>query len=128
MVSVALGKRRGRKVRGNSSIIGVALSGRRVEDVKRSFAEKEPDPVDELCQSLFARVTEAVIGHQTEDWPGYYDRLGGVVCLVIAQSDLATESKAVLRRRLIQHVLELEKWWPPSNQGTRAHQLHEGRS
>ena len=110
-----MGKRRGRKVRSNSPIIGVALSGHRVEGLKRSFVEKEPDPVDELCQSLFARVTEAVIGHQTEDWPGYYDRLGGVICRVIAQSDLATESKAVLRRRLIQHVLELEKWWPASS-------------
>lgn len=116
-------------MRGNPSIIEVARSGHLVEELKQSFAAKEPDPIDELCQSLFARVTEAVISHQTEDWPGYYDRLGGVVCRAIAQSDLATEAKAVLTRRLIQHVLELEKWWPSSYQGgTRGYQLREGRS
>jgi hypothetical protein len=90
----------------------VVLSRHRVKNLKQSFADKEPDPIDELCQSLFARITEAVMDHQTDDWPRYYHKLGGVVCRSIAQSDLAVASKVLLTRRLMQHVLELEKWWP----------------
>ena len=84
----------------------------RGEDFVRSFVAKEPDPLDELCQSLFARITETVISHQTEDWVRYYDKLCAVVCRVVSQSDLNNAAKAVLTRRLIDHIVELEKWWP----------------
>jgi hypothetical protein len=88
------------------------VSASRGEDFVRSFVAKEPDPLDELCQSLFARITETVISHQTEDWVRYYDKLCAVVCRVVSQSDLNNAAKAVLTRRLIDHIVELEKWWP----------------
>ena len=68
--------------------------------------------MDELCQSLFARITETVISHETKDWAGYYDKLLVLVCRVIAQTKLSEETKPILTRRLIDHIIELEKWWP----------------
>jgi hypothetical protein len=91
----------------------VVLAARLHESISRSCAAKETaDPVDKLCRILFARITETVIAHDTEDWPGYYDKLWALVCRVVAQSDCTAEAKADLTRRLIEHVLELEKWWP----------------
>ncbi len=91
--------------------IDVVVADRR-DDLVRSFAAKEPDPLDELCQSLFARITETVISHETEDWARYYDRLRVLVFRVVSQSDLNNAAKAVLTRRLIDHIFELETWWP----------------
>ncbi len=91
--------------------IDVVVAGRR-DDFVRSFAAKKPDPLDELCQSLFARITETVISHETEDWARYYDKLRVLVCRVVSQSDLNKAAKAILTRRLIDHIVELEKWWP----------------
>jgi hypothetical protein len=70
------------------------------------------DSLDELCRTLFARITECVINHETEDWPGYYDKLCATVCQVVAQSDLGSDAKSLLTRRLIEHVMELQRWWP----------------
>jgi hypothetical protein len=66
------------------------------KDISRTFPAKESDPIDEFGRVLFARVTETVISHETEDWPSYYDRLCALVCRVIAQSGLRARS---------------EKWW-----------------
>jgi hypothetical protein len=110
--SVALGKPGGAQLSGNSEGIELVLAERRDDGFTQSFAGKEPNPIDELCQSLFARMTETVISHETEDWPGYYEKLCLVVRQVVARSGLSIEAKAVLTRRLIEHVVELEKWWP----------------
>ena len=90
----------------------VVLADGREEDVLRSLAAMEPDALDELSQSLFARITETVVSHEPEDWAMYYDRLCVVVCRVVAQSRQSDMAKTVLTRRLIEHVIELEKWWP----------------
>ena len=97
---------------GNGQETDLVLAGHLDEEITRSFAAKETDPIDDLCRVLFARITETVISHETEDWFGYYDKLCALVCRVVAQSDLNAELKAVLTRRLIEHVVELEKWWP----------------
>ena len=109
--SVAPGNQGG-AVSGNSEGIELVLAEHRDDGFLQSFAGKEPDPIDEMCQSLFARITETVISHETEDWPGYYDKLCLVACRVVSRSGLSNEAKAVLTRRLIEHVVELEKWWP----------------
>ena len=70
------------------------------------------DALNDLCGTLYALITEAVMTHETNDWPTYYDRLCAKVCRVIAQSNLGAGSKSILTRRLIEHVLELERWWP----------------
>jgi hypothetical protein len=70
------------------------------------------DPLEQLSRTLFARITECVINHETEDWPGYYDKLCATVCQVVARSDLGGEAKSLLTRRLIEHVVELQRWWP----------------
>jgi hypothetical protein len=97
---------------GNSKEMDVVLADGREEDVLRSLAAMEPDALDELSQSLFARITETVVSHEPEDWAMYYDRLCVVVCRVVAQSRQSDMAKTVLTRRLIEHVIELEKWWP----------------
>ena len=61
----------------------------------------------------------SAIAHDTEDWPGYYDKLCALVCRVVAQSDFTAEAKAVLTRRLIEHILELEKWVAKIKTGTK---------
>ena len=67
------------------------------------------DPVDELTRALSARITTAVVGHDTDDWPSYYDRLYALICKVVAQSNLGADTKLVLTKRLIDHVTDLEK-------------------
>jgi hypothetical protein len=79
----------------------VVLADGREEDVLRSLAAMEPDALDELSQSLFARITETVVSHEPEDWAMYYDRLCVVVCRVVAQSRQSDMAKTVLTRRLI---------------------------
>jgi hypothetical protein len=98
----------------SGNLQGVCLASARHQDdvLIPSLAAKEPDALDELCQSLFALTTEFVISHKSDDWPRYYDRVGALVCRVVAQSPLDAKSKAVLTRRLVHHVVELEKWWP----------------
>jgi hypothetical protein len=110
-----------------NSIIEVVPSGHRVKTHTQSCLDKQPDPIDELCQSLFARITEAVMGQTTDDWPRYYDKLGRVVCRSIAPTDLAVEAKALLTRRLMQHIRELENWWPLKTGTARWLQDHENR-
>ena len=105
------GERWGAQLSGKLGGIDV-VSASRGEDFLRSFVAKQPDPLDELCQSLFARITETVISHQTKDWVRDYDKLCAVACRVVNQSDLNNAAKAVLTRRLIDHIVELEKWWP----------------
>jgi|SRR6476661_2977189 hypothetical protein len=67
------------------------------------------DPVDEMTRALAARITTAVVGHDTDDWPSYYDRLYALICKVVAQSKLSADAKLVLTKRLIDHVIDLEK-------------------
>src|SRR6478672_11486849 len=70
------------------------------------------DSLEQLSRTLFARITECVISHETDDWPGYYDKLCATVCQVVARSDLSSDTKSLLTRRLIEHVVELQRWWP----------------
>jgi hypothetical protein len=70
------------------------------------------DSLEQLSRTLFARITECVINHETEDWAGYYDKLCATVCQVVARSDLSSDTKSLLTRRLIEHVVELQRWWP----------------
>jgi hypothetical protein len=70
------------------------------------------DPLNKVCDTLFARITESVLNHESNDWARDYDRLCAMICRVIAQSALNGNAKCLLTRRLIQHVVELEKWWP----------------
>ncbi len=77
-----------------------------------STAPVADDSLDRLCRALFAQITDCVINHDTEDWPSYYDKLCATVCRVVAQSDLGSDTKSLLTRRLIEHVVELQRWWP----------------
>jgi hypothetical protein len=74
------------------------------------------EPVEELSRSLLARITRTVVSHETDDWPGDYDRLYALICKVVAQSNLNADTKALLTRRLIGRVADLEKKWPKSKQ------------
>ena len=67
------------------------------------------EPIDEMTRALSARITTAVVGHDTDDWPSYYDRLYALICKVVAQSKLSADAKLVLTKRLIDHVTDLEK-------------------
>ena len=67
------------------------------------------DSADELTRALSARITAAVVGHDTDDWPSYYDRLYALICKVVAHSNLSEDAKLVLTKRLIDHVTDLEK-------------------
>ena len=66
----------------------------------------------QLGHSLFARITRTVVNHETDDWPGDYDRLYALISKVVAQSNLTADAKPLLTRRLIERVAELEKRWP----------------
>ena len=94
----------------------IALLSRTVSaaETKHATSASLPadDPLEQLSRTLFARITECVINHETEDWPGYYDKLCATVCQVVARSDLGGEAKSLLTRRLIEHVVELQRWWP----------------
>ena len=70
------------------------------------------EPVEELGHSLFARITRTVVNHETDDWPGDYDRLYALICRVVAHSKLSDDAKPLLTRRLIERLGELEKRWP----------------
>ena len=91
------------------------LSGTGLGVEAKLAAGAEPsndESLEQLTRTLFARITECVISHETDDWPGYYDKLSAMVCQVVARSDLSSDKKSVLTRRLLEHVLELQKWWP----------------
>ncbi len=69
---------------------------------------------DELYGALSARVTAAVIEHETDDWPKYFDGLRAVIRRVVvetAESDLSQQEKQALVQRLLDHVSSLEGWW-----------------
>ena len=88
-------------------------TGLAVETKHASLAEHPiDDSLEQLSRTLFARITESVINHETDDWPRYYDKLCATVCQVVARSDLSSDTKSVLTRRLIEHVVELQRWWP----------------
>ena len=88
-------------------------TGLAVETKHASLAELSiDDSLEQLSRTLFARITECVISHETDDWPRYYDKLCATVCQVVARSDLSSDTKSVLTRRLIEHVVELQRWWP----------------
>jgi hypothetical protein len=90
-----------------------SLKGRSNVRMHRPVLAKysKEDPLDKLCDTLFARITESVLNHESNDWARDYDRLCAMICRVIAQSALTSNAKCLLTRRLIQHVVELEKWW-----------------
>jgi hypothetical protein len=91
----------------------LSRTGSAVETKHATSAELPNDEsLEQLSRTLFARITECVISHETDDWPGYYDKLCATVCQVVARSDLSSETKSVLTRRLIEHVVELQRWWP----------------
>jgi hypothetical protein len=77
--------------------------------------------VDEAYMALSARITAEVVQRQTDNWPVYFSGLRNVTHRVVAdtvESGLAAEEKAVLVQRLLDHIAELEKWWPSfSNRG-----------
>ena len=88
-------------------------TGLAVETKHTSLADpSNDDSLEQLSRTLFARITECVISHETDDWPSYYDKLCATVCQVVARSDLSKETKSLLTRRLIEHVVELQRWWP----------------
>jgi hypothetical protein len=71
--------------------------------------------VDELYAALSARITADVVRHQGDDWPAYFNGLRDVTRRVVtetAESGLSATDKAVLIQRLLEHIAELEKWWP----------------
>jgi hypothetical protein len=91
------------------------LSGTGLAVQTRLAASADPstdDALEQLSSALFARITECVINHETHDWPSYYDKLSAMVCQVVARSDLSSDTKSLLTRRLIEHVVELQRWWP----------------
>jgi hypothetical protein len=79
-----------------------------------SYAKNQStgEPIDELSRPLLARITRTVVKHETDDWPGDYDRLYALICKVVAQSNLSAETKPLLTRHLIERVTNLEKKWP----------------
>ena len=88
-------------------------TGLAVETKHTSLADpSNDDSLEQLSRTLFARITECVINHETDDWPSYYDKLCATVCQVVARSDLSSDKKSLLTRRLIEHVVELQRWWP----------------
>ena len=67
--------------------------------------------VDELYSALAARITVAVVKHETNDWPTSFDGLRDLVRRVVADSkdsDLSLIEKASLIKRLISHIADLE--------------------
>ena len=71
--------------------------------------------VDEAYTVLSGRITAEVVQHMTDNWPVYFSGLRDVTRRVVSdtvESGLATEEKAVLVQRLLDHIAELEKWWP----------------
>jgi hypothetical protein len=102
---------------GGHAIWGAALGNRSQGALLSSSGVGHPkwqptpasDPVDALTRALCARITTAVVGHDTDDWPSYYDRLYALICKVVAQSNLSADAKLVLTKRLIDHVTALEK-------------------
>ena len=94
----------------------IALLSRTALAVETKLTTSADSPIDDsleqLSRTLFARITECVINHETGDWPGYYDKLCATVCQVVARSDLSSDKKSLLTRRLIEHVVELQRWWP----------------
>jgi hypothetical protein len=70
--------------------------------------------VDELYSALSARITIALVRHQPDDWPRYFNGLRDLARRVVAEnagSDLSPAEKAELTTRLIKHIDNLEKWW-----------------
>jgi hypothetical protein len=84
------------------------------------------EPIEELSRSLLARITRTVVNHETDDWPGDYDRLYALICKVVAQSNLNADMKALLTQRLIGRVADLEKKWPKSKQSRGPDLLRAG--
>jgi hypothetical protein len=71
--------------------------------------------LNELYDALSARITAAVVNHQTIEWADYFSQMREVIRSVAAEStdsSLSATDKAELVRRLIAHVDELERSWP----------------
>jgi hypothetical protein len=98
-----------RDTSGKFDLFAVAELEPEVSDVDNLSTDER---IDELSHSLLARITRTVLNHETEDWPGNYDRLYALICKVIAQSNLSANAKPLLTRRLIRRVAELETKWP----------------
>ena len=81
-------------------------------EISHAKTQSTGEPIDELSRSLLARITRTVVKHETDDWPGDYDRLYALICKVVAQSNLSAETKPLLTRHLIERVANLEKKWP----------------
>ena len=81
-------------------------------EISNAKNQSTGEPIDELSRSLLARITRTVVKHETDDWPGDYDRLYALICKVVAQSNLRAETKPLLTRHLIERVANLEKKWP----------------
>jgi hypothetical protein len=81
-------------------------------EISQAKTQSAGEPIDELSRSLLARITRTVVKHETDDWPGDYDRLYALICKVVAQSNLNVETKLLLTRHLIERVANLEKKWP----------------
>jgi hypothetical protein len=71
--------------------------------------------VDEAYTALSAKITSDVIRQETDNWPTYFEGLRDVtkrVVVTTAESGLSDEDKAALLKRLLDHIADLEKWWP----------------
>jgi hypothetical protein len=71
--------------------------------------------VEDLYIALSARVTAAVVNHQTLDWTNDFNQLREVIRRVTGgptNADLTTEEKVELTRRLLALVDDLERTWP----------------
>ena len=107
------GRDEGRDRRARLPVERAQIRERTGEGHKRVSKDRLTDePVEELGHSLFARITRTGVNHETDDWPGDYDRLYALICKVVAQSNLIADAKPLLTRRLVERVAELERRWP----------------
>jgi hypothetical protein len=80
-----------------------------------------PERVEELDAALWEQMLRALgralIDHQTDDWPAYFNHLRQVVNKVVtttAISEMDDSHKAILVQRLMDRIDGLEKSWSAS--------------
>ncbi len=90
-------------------------------DDRPQITTSGPERVEELDAALWEQMLRALgralIDHQTDDWPAYFNHLRQVVNKVVtttAISEMDDSHKAILVQRLMDRIDGLEKSWSVS--------------
>ena len=70
--------------------------------------------VDKLFEILAARITADAVRQRSYDWPTYFNEVRVLILRIVGgskESRLSDEEKIELTRRLLDHVVGLEKLW-----------------